>query len=93
MPATSAGLSRLLFLFLLWPLRVLIEQTRQALCAFTQSILLRCIWQNQTNVSMDLKGLFTCLISEGDFALGLCVFNTVIFPFFKKALANAKSDV
>jgi hypothetical protein len=35
-PATSAGLSRLLFLQ--WPLTVLMKQTRQAVHAFTQSI-------------------------------------------------------
>jgi hypothetical protein len=42
-PATSAGLSRLLFLFLRWPLTVLMKQARQAVCAFKQSILLRCL--------------------------------------------------
>ncbi len=30
--------------FLLWPLKVLIKQTRQAACAVKQSILLRCLW-------------------------------------------------
>jgi hypothetical protein len=40
-PATSAGLNRLLFfLFLLWPLTVLMKQTRQAVCAIKQSIYL-----------------------------------------------------
>ncbi len=42
--ATSARLSRLLFLFLWWPLTVLMKQTRQAVHAFKQSILLRCLW-------------------------------------------------
>jgi hypothetical protein len=49
-PATSAGLSRRLFLFLGWPLTVLMKKTRQAICTFKQSILLRCIW-------LSLKGL------------------------------------
>jgi hypothetical protein len=37
-PATSAGLPRL---FLLQPLTVLMKQTKQAVCAIKQSILLR----------------------------------------------------
>jgi hypothetical protein len=41
-PATSAGLPRLLFL--LQPLSVLMKQTRQAACAVKQSILLRYLW-------------------------------------------------
>ncbi len=41
-PATSTGLWRLLFL--LWPLTVLMKQTRQAVCTIKQSILLRCLW-------------------------------------------------
>ncbi len=40
--ATCAGLPRLLFL--LWPLTVLMKQTRQAVHAIKQSILLRCLW-------------------------------------------------
>jgi hypothetical protein len=32
------------FFFLQWPLTVLMKQTRQAVCAFKQSILLRCLW-------------------------------------------------
>ncbi len=43
-PSTSASLSRLLFLFLRWPLTVLLKQIRQAVHAFKQSILLRCLW-------------------------------------------------
>jgi hypothetical protein len=43
-PATSAGLSRLLFIFLRWSLTVLMKQTRQAVCAFNRSILPRCLW-------------------------------------------------
>jgi hypothetical protein len=41
-PATSAGLPRVLFL--LQPLTVLIKQTRQSVHAIRQSILLRCLW-------------------------------------------------
>ncbi len=41
-PATSTRLPRLLFLLL--PLTVLIKQTRQAIHAVRQSILLRCLW-------------------------------------------------
>ncbi len=43
-PATSAGLSRLLFL--LRPLKVLMKQTRPAVHAVKQSILLRCVIHN-----------------------------------------------
>ncbi len=44
-PATGASLPRLLFIyFLLWPLTVLMKQTRQAVHAVKQSILLRCLW-------------------------------------------------
>ncbi len=39
-PATSAGLR---LLYLLWPLKVLKKQTRQAAHAINQSILLRCL--------------------------------------------------
>ena len=42
-PANSAGLNRLLF-FLLRPFTVLMKQTRQAVLAINQSILLRCLW-------------------------------------------------
>jgi hypothetical protein len=41
MPATSAVLQG--FLFLLQPLTVPMKQTRQAVCAIKQSILLRCL--------------------------------------------------
>ncbi len=40
MPAASTSLSRLLFLFLQWPLAVVMKQTRQVVHAFKQSILL-----------------------------------------------------
>ncbi len=43
-PATSASLLKLLFLFLRWPLTVLMKQTRQTVHAFKQSVLLRCVW-------------------------------------------------
>ncbi len=42
-PATSTSLSRLLFLLLRWSLTVLMKQTRQAVCTFKQSILLKCL--------------------------------------------------
>ncbi len=34
------------FFFLQWPLTVLMKQARQAVCAFKQSILLRCLWKS-----------------------------------------------
>ncbi len=34
--------------FLLWPLTVLMKQTRQAVHAVKQSILLRCLWLEET---------------------------------------------
>jgi len=45
-PATNASLKRLskLLLFLSWPLTVLMKQTRKAVHAIKQSILLRCLW-------------------------------------------------
>jgi len=43
-PATSARLPRVLFSFLMWPLTVLMKQTRQVRHAIEQSILLRCLW-------------------------------------------------
>jgi hypothetical protein len=45
--ATRAGLPSLLFL--LQPLRVLMKQIRQAVCAIKQSLLLRCLWEKQHN--------------------------------------------
>ncbi len=45
-PATSPSLNRFLFFFLLRSLTVLMKQTRQAVCAVKQSILLRCLWKN-----------------------------------------------
>ncbi len=68
-PATSASLNRLLFfLFLLWPWTVLMKQTRQAVHAVKQPILLRCLWlasiffiqntnnvKKQINLSLDAK--------------------------------------
>jgi hypothetical protein len=49
-PATSARLPRLLFLFLIQPLTVLMEQTRQAGCAIKLSILLKCLCNNTINI-------------------------------------------
>ncbi len=46
MPATSVGLAK--WLILLPPLRELMKQTRQAVRAIKQSILLRCLWIKQT---------------------------------------------
>jgi hypothetical protein len=34
---------------LLWPLTVLMKQTRQAINAVKQSVLLRCLWFSQTD--------------------------------------------
>ncbi len=48
MPTDTAGLPRLLFL--IWPLRLLMKQTRQAVHAIKQSILLRCPWCGWTAV-------------------------------------------
>ncbi len=45
-PPTSASLPRLLFL--LHPLTVLMKQTRQAVFAIKQYLLLRCLWYVQT---------------------------------------------
>ncbi len=42
--------------FLHWPLTVLMKQTRETVCAVEQSILLRCLWQNHSEV--DLIKLF-----------------------------------
>jgi hypothetical protein len=56
-PATSSGPPRLLFL--LQKLTVLMRQTKQAVCAIKQSILLRCLWFGLTYlISMDS----TCII-------------------------------
>ncbi len=42
-PLLAPGLSSLLFLFLWWPLTILMKQTRQAVRASKQSILFRCL--------------------------------------------------
>ncbi len=47
-PATSASLNRLLFLLLI--LTVLMKQTRQAVCAIKQSIIVRCLWMHLNNL-------------------------------------------
>jgi hypothetical protein len=46
--ATSATFIRLFSFFLLWPLTVLVKQTRQVMHAAKQSILLRCLWEQRT---------------------------------------------
>jgi hypothetical protein len=43
-PTTSTGLNRLFSFLLLRPLTVLMKETRQAIRAIKQSILLRCLW-------------------------------------------------
>jgi len=43
-PATSTTSSKAFSPFLLQPLTVLMKQTRQAVCAIKQSILLICLW-------------------------------------------------
>ncbi len=57
--------------FLLRPLTVLMKQARQAIRAFKQSILLRCLWMKQTGVErvqiIEMKGITRCkltIISE-----------------------------
>ncbi len=47
-PATSATFLAFFLFFLRWPLTVLMKQTRQAVCAVKQSILLRCLWPPPT---------------------------------------------
>ncbi len=46
-PAPNAGFPRLLFL--LWPLTVLMKQTRQVVHAIKQRILLRCLCMEHQN--------------------------------------------
>ena len=67
-PTTSAGLLRLLFLQ--WPLAVLMKQTRQAVRAFKQSILLRCLCYMHRRDTIVQAGertlhpfVFICIIS------------------------------
>ena len=47
-PATSTTFLAFFLFFLLWPLTVLMKQTRQAVCIVKQSILLRCLWTELT---------------------------------------------
>jgi hypothetical protein len=58
-PATYACLNRLLFL--LRPLIVLKKQTRQAVCAVKQSILLRCLWQPLIEEQCLLKSVYSMM--------------------------------
>ncbi len=69
-PATSAGLPRPLFL--LRSLTVLMKQTRQAVPAGKQSILLRCLWLCQ------LKNLFYRFSSFKFFTKCLTLFFSLI---------------
>jgi hypothetical protein len=54
---TSTCLPRLLFIFLLWPITVLIKQTRQAILVIKQSIFLRCLWSSKMPHSGRLPAL------------------------------------
>ncbi len=45
--------------FLWWPLTVLMKQKRQAVHAFKQSILLRCLWQYHTTIVHTLLSMST----------------------------------
>jgi hypothetical protein len=45
--------------FLWWPLTVLVKQTRQVVHTFKQSILLRCLWFEQTLVHYGIRTLWT----------------------------------
>jgi hypothetical protein len=46
------------FFFLLRPLKVLMKQTRQAVCTIKQSIILRCLWVRAINQSIFLRCLW-----------------------------------
>ncbi len=50
--------------FLLWPLTVLIKQTRQAVLAVKQSILLRCLWLECTLTIIE-RASCGCLLPGG----------------------------
>ncbi len=51
-PATSATFLAFFSFFLLWPLTVLMKQTRQAVHAVKRFILLRCLWLCQSTVAL-----------------------------------------
>jgi hypothetical protein len=54
------------FLFLLWQLTVLMKQTRQAVHAFKQSILLRCLWHRlREKATAEVLFELTCYGKEG----------------------------
>jgi hypothetical protein len=91
-PTTIAGLSRLLFLsFLQWPLTVQMKQTRQVICAFKQSILLRCLC---AKLPQQQIAVFTSNLSElyfiekqqifnkktAAFNVDKCCHNNALFP-------------
>jgi hypothetical protein len=81
-PATSAGLPRvsfLFFFFLQWPFTVLIRQTRQAVCVIKQSIFLDVYACNDFTYNIDkcditCMFLFTFIIKS----LTICRCNVVL---------------
>ncbi len=89
MPTTSAGLPRVSFFFsflflLLWPLTVIMKQTRQAVHAIKQSIILD-VYVLYTHVSE--ANSFT---RKSDFALMQVYFTNNIFLFSKMNQLNVK---
>jgi hypothetical protein len=67
-PATITGV----FFFLQWPLTVLMKQTRQEVCAFKQSILLRCLWDVPLSYFMS-QGLESLFELYTDYLLGFYI--------------------
>ncbi len=51
-PTHSATFLAFFSFFVLWPLTVLMRQTRQAVCTIKQSILLRCIWKHLSGAQL-----------------------------------------
>ncbi len=47
-PTTSTTFLAFFPFFLLWPLTVLMKQTRQVVCAVKQSIFLKCLWSGHS---------------------------------------------
>ncbi len=76
MPATSAGLPRLLFL--LQPLTVLMKQTRQVVHTIDTSILLRCLWGDPED--------HRCLYSSKSVSANLGTWFSKVKKQFKKFL-------
>jgi hypothetical protein len=82
-PTTSAGLPRLLFL--LRPLTVLMKQTRQAVRAIKQSILLRILWIAATvyvvvviNVVVVVVVAAAVIVDAPDVAIAITVYVVVV---------------